>query len=216
MNLFLGYLAGCIAWLVSRTYRIRQLHLDLRTPIDGGVIYAALHEHQLQGLRTNPEKRQLVTVASKSKDGNIIAGLVRLYRVMPARGSSSRGGAEALAALRTWVDGGASCVITIDGPRGPRRKAKIGAAKLAQLTGRPIIPVAVVSSRVWRFPRAWDRFEIAKPFARVVQVNGAPIWVTKDQEDLTPVLAQIEQAIEALDREGRRIVGRPEDYRTEG
>jgi len=214
MNKYVGYLAGIIGWLLSRTYRVQHIGLEQRRTLNENVIYAALHEHQMQGLRTNPEQHRLVTVASKSKDGDIIAGAVRIYGVTPARGSSSRGGAGALTALREWVVKGASCVITIDGPRGPRRKAKIGVARLAQLTGRAIIPVAVVASRVWRFPKAWDRFEIAKPFARVIQMSGKPIFASGD--DLAPVLLAIENAIEALDREARVLLGRPSDYRSEG
>ena len=35
------YLAGCVAWLVSRTYRVTQLRAEPGLAIGGGIIYAA-------------------------------------------------------------------------------------------------------------------------------------------------------------------------------
>jgi lysophospholipid acyltransferase (LPLAT)-like uncharacterized protein len=37
----------------------------------------------------------------------------------------------------------------------------------AQRAGAPIVPMAVAASRSWQL-RSWDRFEIPKPFARVI------------------------------------------------
>ena len=49
---------------------------------------------------------------------------------------------------------------------------------LAQLSGRPILPLAFAASRAWRFT-AWDRFVLPWPFARVVVAVGVPRYVPK-------------------------------------
>jgi hypothetical protein len=70
-----------------------------------------------------------------------------------------------------------SPVITPDGPRGPRFKFKPGAILLAQMSGRPMLPLAYAASRAWLFK--WDRFVIPVPFARIAIAIGAPRYVPR-------------------------------------
>jgi len=70
-----------------------------------------------------------------------------------------------------------SPVITPDGPRGPRFKFKPGAILLAQMSGRPMLPMAYAASRAWLVK--WDKFVIPVPFSRVVITIGAPRYVPR-------------------------------------
>jgi lysophospholipid acyltransferase (LPLAT)-like uncharacterized protein len=203
-----GWLAGIVAWLLSRTYRnerIGDVHRVRAHDEGGGALFAIFHEQQMHAITLNPES-QMVTIASRSKDGDIIAAALSIFSVRAARGSSSRGGGNALTLLRRWVSKGASCAITIDGPRGPRRKAKAGIVQLARLTGRPIVPTVFVAQNVWRF-RSWDRFEVAKPFSRVLSIFGEPLR-TRDDASIEDVCAALDNALRALDEDGRARLGR--------
>ncbi len=107
-----------------------------------------------------------VALASKSKDGEIIAAFIQRFGIQPVRGSSSRGGAGALVQMKRAINDGFIVGITPDGPRGPLYHLNPGVVKLAQVTGGTVLPLHIEYSRCWRL-KSWDRFMIPKPFAVV-------------------------------------------------
>jgi lysophospholipid acyltransferase (LPLAT)-like uncharacterized protein len=52
--------------------------------------------------------------------------------------------------------------VTVDGPRGPRRRVKQGVIYLASRTGLPIVPAGIAFRRAWR-AKSWDRFCVPCP-----------------------------------------------------
>jgi lysophospholipid acyltransferase (LPLAT)-like uncharacterized protein len=103
---------------------------------------------------------------SQSFDGELIARSLGLLGYNSVRGSSSRGGAAGLLALERVIAEGLPVVFTADGPRGPLYQTKIGAVKLAQMTGEAIGGFYLLPQRAWIL-KSWDRFLIPKPFSRV-------------------------------------------------
>jgi hypothetical protein len=102
---------------------------------------------------------------SRWRDGGFLAGVLQRFGVQPVRGSTSRRGPQALRELTTWARRDYDLAITSDGPRGPRYVVQDGIIALAQLTGRPIIPVSY--NLGWKIrPKSWDRFLIPLPFSR--------------------------------------------------
>jgi len=112
-----------------------------------------------------PERRG-AALASQSKDGEIIAAIIRCFGLRPIRGSSSRGGTRALVEMRRALAEGFDIAITPDGPRGPCYRVNPGVVKLAQSTGGLVLPLHIAYSRCWRL-KSWDGFMIPKPFATV-------------------------------------------------
>ncbi len=84
-------------------------------------------------------------------------------------------------------------VITADVPK-RARVAGEGIVTLARLSGRPILPTAVVTSRRHNF-NSWDRGSIGKPFGRGVIVYGQPIHVAADAD--AAALEKARKAVEA-------------------
>lgn len=120
-------------------------------------------------------------VISEARDGRHLAAFAeRLgYRVVP--GSSTRGGARALAgAIRVLREGG-TVAFTPDGPRGPRREFKAGFLRAAQRTGALVVPMHA-EARWARRLRSWDRFLLPLPGARIEVVIGAPFAVDEATE----------------------------------
>jgi len=115
------------------------------------------------------------TLTSYSFDGELAARIVRHFGLYALRGSSSRGGSEALRQLERATAVVPAVGFTLDGPKGPRRIAKPGIAVLAMRTGLPVVPVALAATRCWRM-HSWDKLIIPKPFARLVSVYGEPIY----------------------------------------
>ena len=84
---------------------------------------------------------------SQHQDGEIIARIISRFGHRAVRGSSTRGGALALRELIRLGRSGADLVVTPDGPKGPRRVAKLGVVQLAKSTGLPIVPLAFGCSK---------------------------------------------------------------------
>ena len=84
---------------------------------------------------------------SQHGDGEIIARIIARFGHEAVRGSSTRGGAGALRALIKLGRSGRDVVVTPDGPKGPRRIAKLGVIHLAKATGLPIVPLAFACSK---------------------------------------------------------------------
>ena len=113
---------------------------------------------------------------SRSKDGEILARIVAGLGFSPVRGSSRRGGSEAVRALLAEVESGYDFGITPDGPLGPSQVFKAGVVYLASRSGLPVVPITVAYRRCWQL-RSWDRFQLPWPFTHGVIHVGAPIAV---------------------------------------
>jgi lysophospholipid acyltransferase (LPLAT)-like uncharacterized protein len=153
-------------------------------------------KHLLAERRTGLKLGLLI---SPSVDGEIGAMMVRSLGGAAIRGSSSHTGAKALRDYyQALAHEGVSPAITPDGPRGPPRKFKPGAVLLAQLSGRPMIPLSYAASRAWKIK--WDRFVIPWPLSRIVIAVGEPVYVPKglDAAGLAGVQADMERRLQAL------------------
>jgi lysophospholipid acyltransferase (LPLAT)-like uncharacterized protein len=168
-------------WRLCRVVRIEGLaHLEEALARGPSVIPCYWHQHQLYCGKFLIEQRGLTPgwLISPSVDGELGAMMVRRFGGAVIRGSSTHTGARALrdyyqALVREKV----SPVITPDGPRGPRFKFKPGALLLAQMSGRPILPMSYAASRAWLIK--WDRFVIPVPFARIAIAIGPPFYVPR-------------------------------------
>lgn len=148
-------------------------------------------------------------LTSRSRDGELVARWISRFGLDPVRGSSSRGGGDALRVLTRALRAGREVVVVPDGPRGPREVLKPGVIALARLSGAPIVPTAVGASREWRL-RSWDEFRIPRPFARCVVRFGEPIRVSRaaDRAGEEAARKEVEAALRGLswqvDEEARR------------
>jgi len=146
------------------------------------------------------QHRGIVVITSENFDGEWIGRIIRRFGYGSARGSSSRGGARALVQLKRVMAEGKPTAFTIDGPRGPARVAQPGVVFLARITGNPIIPFHIESSRHWT-ARSWDRTQIPKPGARIAVAIGEPFFVPShvDDDGLEAHRRELEQRLAALE-----------------
>jgi lysophospholipid acyltransferase (LPLAT)-like uncharacterized protein len=122
---------------------------------------------------------------SHSKDGEYLSRFARKCGVIPVRGSSSRGGLKALIRMIRYLkDGNRMCATVLDGPQGPRYKAKKGFLLLAKETGIPLIPLMWSGKRVITFEKTWDKTMIPLPFSTITIGYGLPLTIPKDCTDL--------------------------------
>jgi hypothetical protein len=126
--------------------------------------------------------RGVVAMTSENFDGEWVAQLMRRFGYHAARGSTSRGGARALAQLRREMADGYPTAFTVDGPRGPARVVQPGAAWLASATGQPIVPFHIEADRYWTV-KSWDRHQVPKPGSTLAIAIGAPIEVAAGADE---------------------------------
>jgi lysophospholipid acyltransferase (LPLAT)-like uncharacterized protein len=201
--------AAIAAWLrfVHRTTRWRiegREHLravwESGTPAIGALwheqvpLMAFLWTHRIAG-EAGLGRMRCVVLVSRHRDGRLIGDVATRLGIEAAHGSSSRGALEGFRELMRLLEHGHSVGITPDGPRGPRRVAQPGVARLAALSGAKVMPVGVAVSRRRRLA-TWDRMAFPFPFGRGGMVYGAPIAVAPD-EDERAALARIAAAMDA-------------------
>ena len=144
-------------------------------------------------------------MVSRSADGDLLVPSLRVSGVKAVRGSSrlagrDKGGSQALAQLIDHVRGGAPAYFAVDGPRGPRGQVGSGIAKLARATGAAVILAIPVPRRRWIITRAWDRFQIPKPFTRIDVYFTAPM-LCGPNEDAEAFRARVQESLRALERQ---------------
>ena len=146
-------------------------------------------------------KRGVVVMTSRSFDGEYIARFIQRFGYGAVRGSSTRGGVGAVVEMARLMRAGCATAFTIDGPKGPRYVAKMGAVLLAKKTGQPILPVTMALAKYWTLP-SWDLFQIPKPFTRAKIYVAPPIHVPADanEETLAAKRDELQRVLEELNR----------------
>lgn len=162
------------------------------------------------------QRRGIVVMTSRSFDGEYIARFIKRFGYGAARGSSTRGATGAIVEMVRLMRAGCPTAFTIDGPKGPRYIAKMGAVLLAKKTGNPILPFTITADKFWEISNSWDGFQVPKPFTRARVIIAPPIFVSPDadedllklkREELQCALAEINRCGDEW-RNNLRIVNR--------
>src|SRR5262245_32502283 len=154
------------------------------------------------------QRRGIVVMTSRSFDGEYIARFIQRFGYGAARGSSSRGATGAVVEMVRLMRAGCPTAFTIDGPKGPRYVAKMGAVLLAKKTGHPILPFTIAAKKFWEARKSWDRTQAPKPFTRALVVIAPPITVPSDADETT-----LNQKRDELQRALDEINQRGDDWR---
>lgn len=151
------------------------------------------------------QKRRIVVMTSQSFDGEYIARFIQRFGYGAARGSSTRGAVGAIIEMARLMRAGCPTGFTIDGPKGPRYVAKMGAVLLAKKTGQPILPFTITPRRFWESKKSWDLFQAPLPFTRARVDIAVPIFVSPDadEQELEGKRDELQAVLDELERRGR-------------
>jgi lysophospholipid acyltransferase (LPLAT)-like uncharacterized protein len=206
-------LAAVAVRALGATLRVTEVGVDALQPrwaAGQPLIYAVWHGRILMipwltaRLRRTRGARAVRVLASRSRDGELVARWVVRFGLTVVRGSSSRGGAGALRALAASVRAGEDVAVVPDGPRGPRERLQAGLVVLASVTGAPVVPLAF-AARPARRLASWDRFLVPLPFARAAVVFGKAATVARDADRET-ARADLERALREVTETADRLV----------
>ncbi|WP_112663299.1 lysophospholipid acyltransferase family protein [Microvirga flavescens] len=212
----LGFLVAGYLGLVRRTNRfvIEPAGAYDRIGPQMPVIAAMWHgQHFMIHFAKRPQDRA-ASLVSRSGDGEFNAVALRHLGIRAIRGSGARGrdirkkgGAAALRGMLRALADGEMVVMTADIPK-ISRICGSGIVTLAQLSGRPIVPVAVVTSRRIDFD-SWDKASIGLPFGRGAMVLGDPIAVPREADEATleALRQQVERELDAVHERAYALIG---------
>ena len=186
----IGFILVAYLRLVRRTTRFTCDPPDFLEAMEPRlpVITAMWHGQHFMVHYAWPRGARVAALISRSGDGEINAIVLRRLGVRALRGSGGRraaqmhakGGVAATREMLRALDEGMTLCLTADVPKTSRICGQ-GTVLLAQLSGRPIHPVAVVTSRRFDFD-SWDKASMGKPFSRGAMVLGEAIHVAKDAD----------------------------------
>lgn len=189
----LAKIIGAAASIISKTLRIEILNDSHYYP--GRSVYSFWHGNAFTMLVIS-KGSNIVIMASKSRDGDLMAGLLEYFGYQVVRGSSSRGGQRGMLELIRHAKNGDNLAFAADGPRGPFHKTKAGVIYAASKTGLPVVPVCSCARHKIRL-KSWDRFEIPLPFSKTAQIWSRPVYV-KPGDDIEAKRAEVEKEMNRL------------------
>jgi lysophospholipid acyltransferase (LPLAT)-like uncharacterized protein len=182
----IGFAGKRLIDLLFATTRIESDGLSpVQSIIDGGRFIFAIWHSRILLISYVYQRHNGFVLVSQSRDGELIARVLQRQGHTPIRGSSTRGGLRALAAMiRMMRKTGRPGVVTPDGPQGPRFVVQPGVITLAKKSGFPIVPVTYSAGRMKIFS-SWDRFILPYPFTTCRIVYGVPMSVPADADPPT-------------------------------
>lgn len=209
------WLAGIVLKILLMTIRWRSRDLGGKALIDKGnaVIFVNWHSRLLAVPSMIGRHYPTAYIISPSRDGRMISGMVASLGVETIWGSKSQKALSGYRDMRRRLMAGQHVGITPDGPRGPARKAALGAVSLAKTSGAPLVPIAWSTSRLKRMT-SWDRLAVPRFFAQGIQLWGEPITIPKnaDAKTLERACLGLENAINELTAEADAYFGHPPDH----
>jgi lysophospholipid acyltransferase (LPLAT)-like uncharacterized protein len=220
------WIGGTLIWayqsLSAHTLRWRVEGLDHVQTLwngDRGWLLATWHSRIIlmpmlkivHGPKWGNKHRPPALMVSNSRDGEFTKRASKLLGLAVIRGSAANkgkikdkrgfmGAKEAMLAMKN----GGCVVVTIDGPNGPPEVVGMGAIKLAQQVGAPIIVYGL--SAQGRRLMTWDRLLFPRLFSRGAMVVAEPIPTSKDM-DSENLRTRVELALKAATARADELAG---------
>lgn len=216
----MAILARLLTWIVKiwfGTVRVEIVDKEVyeqyftNTRTTGNVVAGAWHRNAIFFFYYFRKLKNSCVLISRSKDGDFTARVAQLFDYDVIRGSSSKGGREALTEMVDYMrqQPAKICGTPVDGPRGPARVMKKGMLALAMQTDSWFIPMACSGSRVITLHKAWDKTIIPKPFSKMYLTFGTPIKIPEgiSSEDLEKIRAEKEVELSRITDRADQISG---------
>jgi len=144
---------------------------------------------------------------ARHRDAAFLAEALKHFDMQLIRGAGAasrakdRGGSHAFMAAVQALRDGRSVGMTADVPGGEARRAGLGIVMVARQSGRPILPVAMATSRYLALP-TWSRMTINLPYSAMGFAVGPLVHVPRDAptEELERYRRAVEDSLNAATR----------------
>lgn len=221
----LNVLASLLASHIRLVFRTSKLYTDPADPAEKlhattPFVGAMWHGDVMMMVALNPKNRPLTvrSIVARHGDAEIVDKVLSKFGITSLRGAGAgkrrkdRGGAKVLRNAISALKNGENVALTADVPPGPGRQAGIGIVSMAKMSGCPVLPCAIATSRRITL-NSWDRFTINLPFSKLGFVVGNPIPVDKnaDEQALEAARQQVEKEMNRVTRRAYEIIGETAD-----
>jgi lysophospholipid acyltransferase (LPLAT)-like uncharacterized protein len=180
-------------------------------------IFVLWHGQHLLSPFFAPKGSKFTALVSKSADAEINARILKIAGHDVVRGSGGRvreamhekGGVSATLNLKNKLKAGENIAVIADVSKSEPRKSGRGVVSLAKISGRPIVPLAVATSRFKVVEKSWDKTTINMPFGRSGTRAGNPIYVPSDcsPEELDDYRKKVDDELNRVTIEAYGVVG---------
>lgn len=206
-----------LVWLTNRfSYEPADVYQIVEPQMPAILVFWHGQHFMTPFIKTKDWHRAKVLI-SRHRDGEFNAIAAERLGIGTIRGSGDHGGAfhrkGGVGAFREMVqalEDNCNVATTADVPK-RARVVSLGVIMLARASGRPITPVAMVTSRFIRL-KNWDSTTINLPFGRGAVVGIEPVHVPSDAdaETMEKLRLQVETYLNEATRRAYAAVGRPE------
>ena len=206
-----GALMAAYIRLIRRTSSLKDDPPDfvLKNLPDHPLLIAMWHGQGLLLPYIRPrEDIKVAIMVAKHIDGDIVHETLDRFGMTTIRGAGAgrkgkdKGGFAALRACMKALRNDTTVALTADIPPGPARKAGLGLVTLSKLSGRAILPCAVVTNRYFKL-KTWSGFTVNLPFSSMVMAGGEQISVPRHATD-----GELEAARQALEDSLNEVTAR--------
>lgn len=162
---FVTYRLLYVTWRI-RFHEPKELN-DLLRSSTSPIIFAHFHGDEL-ALVHSVKRYRIATISSQSKDGELMSKVIHWLGGKTSRGSSTRGGVQALKGLiRLIKNENLNTSFAVDGPKGPIYEVKPGVFEVSRLLDAPIFYGGIFCQNAFHFPKSWNKTYLPKPFTRI-------------------------------------------------
>ncbi|MEO1066153.1 MAG: lysophospholipid acyltransferase family protein [Pseudomonadota bacterium] len=203
-----------VSWS-SRTRKSVEPALDVVRD-DLPCIFTFWHGEQFLIPTAVAKRLPLCALVSRHGDGEVQAAAMETFGIDVIRASGGRnpkktrvkGGVQGSLEMLSALKHGTSVCMTANVPKGPARTVGRGVITIARLSGRPIYPVAHVTSRNWIL-NSWDHAVINLPFSKTAFVLGNPVQVDcgAGEAELEVLRGELEHELVRITQEARDCAG---------
>lgn len=203
-NKILSWMAYIFVWMLKTSYRFKHVQNENRDKAmseseSKSYVFSMWHQNVIPGMLSQWGRHHHILLSS-SRDGDMLEVAARKMNYVAARGSSTRGGTEAMMKIIKALKEGKNAAVTPDGPLGPPKKLKGGVLNMARESGAMILPLYVEAASFKSF-NSWDKLRLPLPFTKIIVIYGEPFSVAKDAgtKDLAKTRNQITEEMERLE-----------------
>lgn len=160
---------------------------------------------------------KVAIMVAKHIDGDIVHASVAPFGMTTIRGAGAgrkgkdKGGYAALRECMMALRNETTIALTADMPPGPARRAGLGIVTLSKLSGRAILPIAVVTKRYVKL-NTWSGFTIYLPFSKMVMACGKEVRLSRhaDADELEAARQFLEDELNETTARAYRVAGTKE------
>ena len=161
-----------------------------------------------------PPDRPVDVMLARHSDAEFLGEALKRFGMQLIRGAGAagrgkdRGGSHAYRAAIQALREGRAVAMTADVPGGQARRAGLGIVMAAKQSGRPILPVAIATTRYLAL-NSWSRMKINLPYSNIGFACAPIIEVPREasDEELERYRQQVEERLNSATRQAYAQAG---------